>query len=312
MNRHTASFLLLAWGAALMSAGGHDHFAAGICDTNNNNRPDAGEKLRLIGPDLSSRVFHLLARPTGFRPSQRCGGYYVLDESARTLFPNDAFSLTALSDGQEESGAVDHAHTGAYLWVEIVGVSGPAGASLGFWDEGRSRDYDTPSVSFATNEGAGNHAFVISGGRDDSGEDPHGHIHGRAWTADKPGDYHITFRLVDCSTSGPSGDPWHTPSEPFVFHFRAGPDFQPVGKFVPGSGYVLTWPSKMGIWEPYQTGIVFEIQRTSDPASGVWESIGKVTGTTADTATFTDSSPPSGAAFYRIARDWGGDKQSYE
>jgi hypothetical protein len=312
MKPRITAFLALAWALSLAIAAAHDHFAAGIADTNHNGQPDAGEPLRLVGPDPTSRVFHLLARPTGFRPVQRCGGFYMLDESARTLFPNDAFSLTALSDGQEESGDLDHAHTGAYLWVEILGVAEPAGASFGFWDVGRSAAHDTPGVSFAANEDTRNYAFVVSGGYDAIDQDPHGHFHGRAWTADKPGDYHITFRFVDRSTTGPNGGPWHPPSEPFVFHFKAGPDFQPVGKLVPGTGYVLTWPSQMGIWEPFQTGIVFEILRSTDPSTGGWTAIGTVTGTTAETATFIDPSPPSGKAFYRIARDWGGDEEPAE
>jgi hypothetical protein len=289
---------------AASAASAHDHFAAGILDANANSQPDAGEKLRLIGPDFTNRIFHLLARPTGFRPVQRCGGFYVLDENARTLFPLDAFSFTALSDGTEESGAIDHAHTGAFLWIEILSVTGPPGANFGFWEAGRSANFDTPTISFATHEATGNHAFVVSGGHDAIDQDPHGHFHGRAWTADKPGDYHVAFRLVDRSTTGPGGGPWHTPSDSFTFHFKAGPEFQPTGTRIDGSGFVLTWPSQMGIWEPYQSGVVFQILRSSDPSCDPWTPIGTATGTTAATATFTDPSPPPGKAFYRLAYDW--------
>ncbi|MEO5712268.1 MAG: hypothetical protein ABIT37_02170 [Luteolibacter sp.] len=298
-------FLAVTLAAApLVSA--HDHFAAGIADTNSNGLPDPGEPLRMIGPDLTNRIFHLLPRPVGFRivERQRCGGYYGLDDSARTLFSNDSFSLTSLSDGTEESGDQYHAHTGAFILAEIVSVSGPSGGSFGFWDVGTSAVQDTPDVSFMANEPTGNHAFVISGGYDAADQDPHGDVHGRAWTADKPGDYYVTFRFVDRSTTGPDGGPWHAPSAPFVFHFKAGPDFQPTGQSVQG-GFKLTWASRMGIREETsQTGIAFTILRSTTAAADDWTSIGTVTGTTADTATFTDPSPPSGKAFYRLSYGW--------
>lgn len=288
--------------ALTMTAHAHDHFAAGVQNSDNNGMPDAGEPLGMYGPDITNRIFHMLARPAGFRPVQKCGGFYVLDENARSLFPNDAFSFTALSDGQEEIEEENHAHTGAWIWIEITAVEGPPGAHFGFWEVGRAAGHDTPTISFPTGQPTGDFAFVVSGGADSEEQDPHGHYHGRSWTADKPGDYFVSFRFVDRSTTGPGGGPWHAPSEIFVFHFRAGPSFQPVGAMTSG-GYTLTWPSQMGVWEPYQTGVVFNVMRSTNPSGG-WIPIGSVAGTTAATATFTDSAPPSGAAFYRLSYDW--------
>lgn len=288
---------------AISPAAAHDHFGAGVVDTNANGQPDAGEPLAILGTDPSTRVFRLLPRPVGFRPAQRCGGHYMLDETVRTLFPNDAFSFTVLSDGQEETAVTGHPHTGAFIWLEITAVTGPAGAHFGFWEAGRSATADTPTVSFATHQPTGGFAFVLSTGTDAEDQDPFGHVHGRAWTADKPGDYQVSLRLVDRSTTGPGGGPWHAPGKEFTLHFKAGPDFQPSIHKVAGTGCILTWPSQMGIWEPSQTGIVFKILRTTDPAQG-WEPIGSVTGTSAATATFTDPSPPPGKAFYRLAYDW--------
>jgi hypothetical protein len=193
--------------------------------------------------------------------------------------------------------------------MEITSVTGPEGGLFGFWEAGRATGDVRPTIAFVTNAPTGNFAFQVSKtipGTDDIDQDPFGHIHGRAWTADRPGDYFVTFQLADRSTTGPDGGSWHTPSENFVFHFKAGPDFQPVGRMEPGSGYVLTWPGQMGIWEPYQTGIVFEILRSTDPAARAWTFLGKVTGTTAATVTFTDTAPPARTAFYRIARAWAG------
>ena len=289
--------------AVTLTATAHDHFAAGIVDSNQNGQADAGEPLAFVGADGTNRVFHLLPRPVGFRPVQRCGGYYMLDERPRTLFPNDSFSIVALSDGQYDIASPAHAHTGAWIWAEITSVSGTAGGKFGFWDESHSFYFDMPSVSLATGEPTGNPAFVIGEGSDAVDEDPAGHIHGRSWTADTPGDYYVGLRLVDRSTTGPDGGPWHAPSQTYIYHFKAGPDFQRVSIMRSGDGLVLTWPSGMGVYEPSETGIVFKIQRCTSFDSG-WTTIGTVTGTSADTATFTDPSPPATRAFYRLGYDW--------
>ncbi len=298
--------LLTLFILAALPALAHDHYAAGIVDTNGNGQPNAGEPLQFIGANGGGKIFHLLPRPFGQRPVQRCGGYYMLDERPRTLFPEDSFSFTTVSDGQYDANTTGHAHTGAWIWMEIVSVSGPAGASFGFWEENRSFFSDTPTKSFAANQPTENYRFVLSEGIDDAGEDPFGHIHGRSWTADKPGDYTIGFRLVDLSTSGPGGGPWHAPSQVYTFRFRAGPSFQPAVEKIPGTGCVLTWPSQMGYYaaDASQTGIVFTIQRATSLAPTSWTTIGTVTGTTAATATFTDPTPPAAGAFYRLQWQW--------
>ena len=283
-------------------AAAHDHFDAGIWDTNQNNAPDAGEPLRLIGADLTTRVFHLLARPVG----QTCGGYYMLNENVRSLLPLDSFSFTALSDGQAVSGDINFAHTGTDIWMEITAVAGPLGANFGFWEMGQADASETPTISFPTNSPTGKFAFAISEPLpwlEPAEQDPFGHIHGRCWTADRPGDYSVSYRLVDRSTCGPGGGPWHSPSPTYVFHYKAGPDFQPVVTRVDAK-CVLTWSSLMGIWEPYQSGIVFGVQRSTSLATADWVTIGSVTGTTATIATFTDAAPLPGRAFYRLSFDW--------
>ena len=60
----------------------------------------------------------------------------------------------------------------------------------------------------------------------------------------------------------------------------------------------------MGIWEPYQTGIKFNVQRSTSLTAADWVTIGAVTGTTAATVTLTDATPPAGTAFYRLSFEW--------
>jgi hypothetical protein len=291
------SIFFLATSSSLLA---HKHFAVGIVDLDANGVADAGEPLRFVDTTPVGKIFRLLPRPVG----QVCGAYYMLDESARTLYPTDAFSIIALSNGDYEELGEFHAHTGAWIWAEITQVRGPAGANFGFWESYHASNSDTPSVSFSTQEETTSHAFVISEGIDDELEDPSGHIHGRAWTADRPGDYFVSIRLVDLSSSGPGGGPWHLPSETYIFHFKAGPDFQPVSARVPGVGQVLTWPSQMGIWDPYQKGIEFTVERSTSLHGDEWQPIGRVVGGIEDRATFIDPTPPAQKAFYRLSYGW--------
>ncbi|HEY1123670.1 MAG TPA: hypothetical protein VGE67_18785, partial [Haloferula sp.] len=56
--------------------------------------------------------------------------------------------------------------------------------------------------------------------------------------------------------------------------------------------FTLTWPSA--------NGVQFDVLRSPSPDTG-WQSIGTVTGGAGNTASFTDTSPPVGNAFYKIA-----------
>lgn len=279
------------------AAHAHQHFAAGIIDSNENGMADAGESLCFAEGNPEATVFHLLARPVG----QRCGGHYMLSEAARTLFPADSFSIIALSDGQYETAAPNHAATGSWIWAEIVSVSGPSGAIFGFWEE----NSNAITRALPANQATGSPRFVISEGGDNAGEDPLGHIHGRAWTANAPGDYIVGIRLLDLSTSGPGGGPWHQPSRIYQFRFSAGPSFQPELKRNASGSVTLTWQSRMGIWqEGGQAGISFRIMRSTSLAADDWQHIGTVNGSTADTVTFTDSNAPPALAFYRLGYTW--------
>lgn len=282
----------------------HDHYAVGIADTNGNGQADAGEPLAFAGASGTEAISHLLARPQG----QLWGGYYLLtDSTPRTLYPEDGFTVIALSDGQTDDPQPLHAHTGAQIWMKLTAVAGPPGGQFGFWEADWAGSHQTPTVSFPANQIFAPYSFEISepvDGIPAANQDPYGHIHGRAWTATKPGDYYLSFQLVDLSTSH-NGGPWHQPSATYVYHFVAGPSFQPGGQPVPGAGYRLTWPSQMGTWDDGgQTGVVFTVQRSATLTAGSWQTLGTVTGTTDPTAMFTDPAPPTGRAFYRLLYDW--------
>lgn len=320
-------------GILLVSTGplaAHEHRAVGVLLTSPNTQASGGEPLRIIGANDGTQVIHYLRprainstpRPDGYHPELRGGGYYYLDERPRRIYDvqgnpafdqsgqpvvaPEGFSLVALSSDPDfpEAG---HAHPGALIYCEIVSVVGPPNANFGFWDSQRSYYEATPTYSLPTNQPTGSPRFAISEGGDAAGTDTYGHIHDRSWTADKPGDYHVTLRFIDISTNRPGGGPWHPPSPNYLYHFKAGPDFQPSGKWVPGAGFVMTWPSQMGISDtayPPESGIVFKILRSTTMATDDWISIGTVTGATTATISFTDPSPPTAKAFYKLAYEW--------
>jgi hypothetical protein len=322
----TASLLFILWMTPLAA---HQHRAVGVLDTNLNGKADAGESLQVIGANgtnvvhyLRPRSLGISPRPEGYHPELRGGGYYYLDERPRRIYDalgdpvsdkygqaivaDEGFSFVSLSSDPDfpESG---HAHPGANITCEILSVAGPQNANFGFWDAARSFYHSTPTYTLATNQPTGNPRFIISEGGDYPDADPYGHIHDRSWTADRPGDYYVTLRFVDVSTNRPGGDPWHKPSQHYTYHFKAGPAFELSVNRVAGLGFILSWPSQMGISDtayPPETGMTFKVLRSSTLNPGDWISIGEVAGTTTADLTFIDPSPAATKAFYKLAYDW--------
>lgn len=106
---------------------------------------------------------------------------------------------------------------GAWLHASIAAVEGPAGGAFAFWENGsNSPTINVPSGGTSTN------VYRISETMGEPGSDPYGHIHGRRFTATKPGLYKVSFKAWDLSTNGPGGGPIHTPSQLFPVYFEAG------------------------------------------------------------------------------------------
>lgn len=207
--------------------------AAGATDTTGDRKVGVGDRLSFVDGYMPSMVYHLVPR-TG---TQQYSGYFSLDDNPRTLYPYDNFSFTAVSSGG--AGGVagpGHAAAGSQIWLEVTSVMGPAGAKFGFWDENET---SAPTKVFATGQDTGGFKFVLSEGPDAPGESPGGHIERRAFTADKAGDYYVTFTLYDMSTQN-NGGPIHTPSVPYVFHFQAVPEPSTAGLWLAGT-LVLGW-----------------------------------------------------------------------
>jgi hypothetical protein len=127
-------------------------------------------------------------------------------------------TLTALPATPAHAGPDPAASAlGSYLQFSLACLEGPQGGAFGFWDAGSA----SPSISLSPGQTSTNlWRLTESDGSPDS--DPYGHIHGRRFTATRPGIYKVGFIAVDTSTNGTGGGPIHTPSEELSVWFQAG------------------------------------------------------------------------------------------
>ncbi|MCU0793261.1 MAG: hypothetical protein MUE42_10545 [Opitutaceae bacterium] len=161
----------------------HDHIEAGV-------DPEDESRLGLAGPGFQLSLYVPRGEPLSTYLPQFPGGFYA----------------TELSFSAE--GNVIEFPPGARTRIELVSVTGPQGASFGFWETGATTPTFTRPVGWTASEGD-RPSFPVY--ENASG---YGHIHGRAFTADHPGDYQIVFRAVDESAT-------YAPSQPKTVLFRA-------------------------------------------------------------------------------------------
>ena len=135
------------------------------------------------------------------------GGYY-----------QGNITLPALAATAAHLGPVSNAPAlGSWIFAQLVSVEGPAGGAFAFWETGAT----APSVSLLTGT-TGTNTWRLSENDGSPGTDPYGHIHGRRFTATKPGVYTVGLRALDFSTNGVGGGPIHTPSTVLKMYFQAG------------------------------------------------------------------------------------------
>jgi hypothetical protein len=119
------------------------------------------------------------------------------------------------------------AAVGSYLVCEVISVTGPADATLYFWEQGNGR----PTYTFPV---GGTYApeksrFILSNLENGAGRpdgDPFGAIRGRRWVVNKAGEYDVTYRLIDTCSNHPTltKTPIHAPSDPLTIKFSTGVD----------------------------------------------------------------------------------------
>lgn len=115
---------------------------------------------------------------------------------------------------------------GSFVQVGIVSVTGPAGGSFQFWEEGAT----SPTFNYTVGYNSGTPDLVAlsdaSNGAGAPGGDPFGHLHGRRFTTTTPGEYTVGFRLFDTSVNGTGGGPIQGPSDILTISFTAVPEPQ--------------------------------------------------------------------------------------
>jgi hypothetical protein len=130
-----------------------------------------------------------------------------------------SLAATLNNGGPDPSAALP----GTRIEMIFESVQGPAGGSFSFWD---SFDgfFDATEITFSVPVGTtnGTQLTFLSENDGSPGVDPYGHIHGRKFSADRPGLYTVGVRLVDEGGNGPGGGPIHTPSALTYFNFQAG------------------------------------------------------------------------------------------
>lgn len=144
--------------------------------------------------------------------------------SFSNLYQGAGVTFTALASTLDNGGpAFGHAADGAFLQLQFVSMSGPPGGVFGVWmqDQGNPGS-SQPLFTLPVGTTDGTNRFNLSENDGSPGADPYGHIHGRTFTATRPGLYTLGCRILDTSTNGTGGGPIHTPSDIYYFYFQAG------------------------------------------------------------------------------------------
>jgi hypothetical protein len=263
--------LILAAGLMLcaqstLRAQQHGHLNAGAVGTNQNER-----LIWANGADFNASSGYV--KTLNYTNGGRFAGYY-----------EGGITPTALPATLEHGGPdPDASAFGSYIQFRMSCLEGPPGGLFGFWESGAT----SPSISLAPGQTSTN-LWPLTEGDGSPGTDPYGHIHGRRFTATKPGIYKVAFTAVDTSTNGTGGGAIHTPSEELPIWFQAGVSIQSVRPEA----------SQVRVRFGATAGFNWSVQHASD-LTNTWQSTDPVVGND----TFIDSihqTVPGQRGFYRL------------
>ena len=167
---------------------------------------------------------------------------------------------------------------GADPRIEVVSVIGPQNATFSFWEVGSTTPTWTRATGWNSSEGSAPSFLVIQNGDD--------HIHGRAFSADKPGLYEVTFRAVDESGN-------YSTSANLTITFNAQQPPQ-LSISVASGNATLSFASR--------DGLTYDLQVCTDLASGVWTNVEPHTRLNGNGSVITmiDAMAGRAKAFYRL------------
>ncbi|NOS72307.1 MAG: hypothetical protein HOP33_20580 [Verrucomicrobia bacterium] len=210
-------------------------------------------------------------------------GYYI----TAGILNNVAFT----SEGDE---SITHPVDGTQVRVRFVAVSGPPGGSFGVWDVagfGNGNNSTTLTFSLPVGTTNGNNSVLVSENSGEPFADPYGHIHGRQFSATKPGLYLLTVQAYDASHNGAGGGPLHTPTSLLSIYFQAGPAISAITHST--NEVAISFPSQVG--KDYYLEASANLSDTNS-----WQTIsGPVSGNDSFQV-FTDLNWSADQQFYRV------------
>jgi hypothetical protein len=195
-------------------------------------------------------------------------------------------TLTVLAATADHAGPEPDAPAlGSQIFAQLVSVDGPAGGVFAFWDTGATN----PTISLACGS-TGTNIFRLSENDGSPGSDPYGHIHGRRFTATKPGIYTVGFRALDYSTNGVGGGPIHTPSAVTRIYFQADVNLKGIEPDVDHSRVTFSAP----------VGKSWLVEAADSPGTNAtWTTIGAPVAGDDYFHEIIDDTPVAGQRFYR-------------
>lgn len=131
--------------------------------------------------------------------------------------------ITVVANPTAEEGAA----LGAFIRALVVSVEGPAGGSFGFWENPEEGGSTTPTFIVPSGTSNGTFGFDLSdasAGAGLPGKDAAGHLHGRRFTVNLPGEYIVGFKAVDTSKNGVGGGAIHADSDILYIKFATVPE----------------------------------------------------------------------------------------
>jgi hypothetical protein len=178
----------------------HGHLNVGAVGTNQNDA-----LIWANGADFAHTTGYV--KTLDYTNAARFAGYY-----------QGNITLTVLPATAAHAGPDPQAPAlGSYVQFSMACLEGPAGGAFNFWESTGS----TPALSLAPGETSAR-LWRLTEADGSPGTDPYGHIHGRRFSATKPGIYKIGFTAFDTSTNGAGGGPIHRPSPQLAIWFQAG------------------------------------------------------------------------------------------
>jgi len=195
-------------------------------------------------------------------------------------------TLTALAATTAHGGPVPTAPAlGSWIYAQLVAVDGPVGGEFGFWEA----TSNSPTIKLASGT-TGTNTWVLSQNNDVAGTDPYGHIHGRRFTATKPGFYTVSFRALDYSTNGTGGTAIHTPSAVLKIYFQAGINIQSIEPDIDHTH--IRFGAK--------AGTNWVVQATSSLSAPDWQDVGSPVAGNDYIQEVEDDTPVAGTRFFRV------------